>query len=219
MCKQDEFDSKWQLKAGFVAQREPEPKNAAKAQTQVPQSTKSKTAPDIQATESPPKRQRREESNSQLQHHDLEFPSQQPEPPKEPVRNEDKGSSVPTNNQTLARKSQPIERLIEAMAAEVKAASGEIKGETFCLTAMHPVRDEDDNPLLAHKALADPDAMCVHEAMKEPDRKELIKAMQKETFDQSNNKNFSMTHRSKVPEGATVLPTAWQMKRKRDIKT
>jgi hypothetical protein len=62
-CKQDKFDSKWQLKAGFVAQREPEPKNAAKAQ--VPQGSKSKTAPDNQATESPPKRQRRKADQSE----------------------------------------------------------------------------------------------------------------------------------------------------------
>jgi hypothetical protein len=222
-CKQDEFDLKWQLKARFVAQREPEPKNAAKAQVQVLQSAKSKTASDNQATESPPKQQRREadrsELNNQLQHHDLEIPSQQPEPPEEPFRNEDKGSSVPTNNQTLARKSQPIERLIEAVVAEVKAASGESEGEMFCLTATCPVRDKDDNPSLAHKALADPDAMHMHEAMKEPDRKEIIKAMQKEVSDQSNNKNFSTTCRSEVPEGATTLPTAWQMKWKPDIKT
>jgi hypothetical protein len=155
-----------------------------------------------------------------LQHHDLEIPSQQPEPsPKEPVRNEDKGSSVPTNDRTLARKSQLIEHLIEAMAAEVKDTSGEIKGEMFCLVAMCPVRDEDKNPLLAYKALVDPDAMCVHEAMKEPCRKEFIKAMQKEVSDQSDNKNFLTIHSSKVPEGATILPTAWQMKRKRGIKT
>jgi hypothetical protein len=59
----------------------------------------------------------------------------------------------------------------------------------------------------------------MHEAMKELDRKEFIKAMQKEVSDQSNNKNFSTIHRSKVPEGATILPTVSQMKRKRDIKT
>jgi hypothetical protein len=210
-CKQDEFDSKWQLKAGFVAQREPEPKS------------KTKTAPNNQATESPPKQQRREadrsELNNQLQHHVLEIPNQPPEPPEESVRNEDKGSSVPTNNRTTARKRQPIERLMEAMAAEMKDTSGEIEGEIFCLVAMYPVRDEDKNPLLAYKASADPDTMYVHEAMKEPDKKEFIKAMQKEVSDQSNNKNFSIIHRSEVPEGATILPTVWQMKRKRDIKT
>jgi hypothetical protein len=121
-----------------------------------------------------------------------------------------------TNSRTSARKRQPIERLTEAMAAEVKDASGEIKGEIFCLAAMCPVRDEDEN---ADKAAADPDTACMHEAMKEPDRKKFIKGMQKEVSDQSNNKNFSIIHRSKVPEGAAILPTAWQIKRKRDIKT
>jgi hypothetical protein len=222
-CKQDEFDSKWQLKAGFVALKEPEPKNAAKVQVPQGPKSKTKTAPNNQATESPPKRQRREadrsELNNQLQHHVLEIPNQPPEPPEEPVRNEDEGSSVPTNIRTSARKRQPIERLIEAVAAEVKDASGEIEGEIFCLLAMHPVRDEDENPSLACKASADPDTVHVHEEMKEPDRKEFIKAMQKEVSNQSNNKNFLIIHRSKVPEGAAILPTAWQMKRKRDIKT
>jgi hypothetical protein len=51
-CKQDKFDSKWQPKAGYVAQREPELKNAAKVQ--VPQGSESKTAPGNQATESSP---------------------------------------------------------------------------------------------------------------------------------------------------------------------
>jgi hypothetical protein len=102
------------------------------------------------------------------------------------------------------------------VAAEVKDASGEIEGEMVCLLATHP--DEDKNPLLACKASVDPDTMHVHEAMKEPNRKEFIKAMQKEVSSQSNDKNFSVIHCSKVPEGATILPIAWQMKRKRDIK-
>jgi hypothetical protein len=93
------------------------------------------------------------------------------------------------------------------MAAEVKDTSGEIEGEIFCLVAMCPIRDEDNDPLLACKASADPDAMCMHGAMKEPDRKEFIKAMQKEVSDQSDDKNFSIIHRSKVQEGATILPT------------
>jgi hypothetical protein len=56
-CKQDEFDSKWQLKAGFVAQREPELKNTAKVQVPQGAKSKTKTAPNDQAMESPSKRQ------------------------------------------------------------------------------------------------------------------------------------------------------------------
>jgi hypothetical protein len=178
-CKQDKFDSKWQLKAGFVAQREPEPKNTTKVQVPQGSKSKTKTAPNNQATESPPKQQRREadqsELNYQLQHHVLEIPNQPPEPPpEEPVRNEDKGSSVPTNNRTSARKRQPIERLTEAVAAEVKDASGEIEGEIFCPAAMHPVRDDDKNPLACSQ-----DMVRMHEAMmKEPEGKEFVKVME-----------------------------------------
>jgi hypothetical protein len=43
--------------------------------------------------------------------------------------------------------------------------------------------------------------------------------MQKEWNDQYNNGNFSIIHRTKVPKDKTILPTVWQMKRKRDIKT
>jgi hypothetical protein len=67
--------------------------------------------------------------------------------------------------------------------------------------------------------MADPDAMYMHEAMREPDKEEFLQAMQKEVTDQSNNGNFLITHRSRVPKGATVLPAVWQMKRKRYIRT
>jgi len=44
-------------------------------------------------------------------------------------------------------------------------------------------------------------------------------AIAKEVQDQMGNGNFTVTPRSAVPKGATVLPSVWQMKRKRDIKT
>ena len=108
------------------------------------------------------------------------------------------------------------------MAAELLPQSNdEIEGETFSLKGPFP---ESNNKaerfdILAHKASVDPDTMYLHQAMKEPDRKEFLKAMQKEWDDQYKNKNFSIIHRSQVPEGATILPVVWQMKRKRDIKT
>jgi hypothetical protein len=43
--------------------------------------------------------------------------------------------------------------------------------------------------------------------------------MQKEARDQSGNGKFSVIHRSKFPKGATVLPAAWQMKCKHNVKT
>ena len=72
--------------------------------------------------------------------------------------------------------------------------------------------------MLDYKASADSGTIYMHKAMKDPDRKTFIKEMVKYVADQSNNKNFLMIHRSKVPEGVTILPTVWKMKRKRDIK-
>ena len=61
--------------------------------------------------------------------------------------------------------------------------------------------------------------MYLHQAMKEHDKNEFIKAMKKEWDDQYNNGNFEIVLRTSVPEGAPILPAAWQMKHKRDIKT
>ncbi len=95
----------------------------------------------------------------------------------------------------------------------------DIEGEIFCLQAMYPIPETEEDPLMAYKASADPDTMYMHQAVKEPDRDQFIAAMQKEVRDQSENQNFSVIHKSKVPRGATTLPSVWQMKRKRDIKT
>jgi hypothetical protein len=226
-CKQDEFDSRWQLKAGFIAQREPVP-----AINPTTNEATRNIRPRPQEADKAHKRQRREtnidrqeELNNVLQHHELATPVN-PEPRTAPtVRTEDRGSSGTTRTtRTSGGRSQPIERLIEVMMAEVRQTSSDVEGEIFCLEAMYPITQEQEhsNPLLAYKASADPDTMYLHEAMKEPDRQQFVAAMDKEVKDQmgpDGNKNFSIIHRSSVPEGATILPTVWQMKRKRDIKT
>ena len=68
-------------------------------------------------------------------------------------------------------------------------------------------------------ASADPDTMRWHEAMKQPDREDFKRAAQEEWDGQYGNKNFSIIHKTEVPEGETVLPGVWAMRRKRDIKT
>ncbi len=106
------------------------------------------------------------------------------------------------------------------MTAEVKTLTAKgIEGEIFCLKAMFPVRTTDENPLTIYKATSDPDTMYLHQAMRQHNRKQFVAAMLKEVKDQSDNGNFSIVHKSTVPEGAKILPTVWQMKRKRDIKT
>jgi hypothetical protein len=97
----------------------------------------------------------------------------------------------------------------------------DIPGELFSLSAMFPnsATDHDEFPLLAHVARSDPDTMYMHEAMKQPDRKQFLQAMQKEVEDQTNNGNWSIVKRSQVPEGASILPAVWSMRRKRRLTT
>ncbi|KAI2502105.1 hypothetical protein MHU86_12335 [Fragilaria crotonensis] len=107
------------------------------------------------------------------------------------------------------------------MVAEVvDLTSGDIPGELFCIQAMFPDDQYDHmNPLLAHKAVSDPDTLYYHQAMKEPDRERFKEGMKKEIDDQFANGNFTVVHRSEVPPDQTVLPAVWQMKRKRDVRT
>jgi hypothetical protein len=61
--------------------------------------------------------------------------------------------------------------------------------------------------------------MYLHEAMKQPDKAQFKQAMKEEVESFDANNNWKLLHRSKVPQGATVLPAVWQMKRKRKIAT
>ena len=93
-------------------------------------------------------------------------------------------------------------------------------GEIFCMETMFPsTSSEDGDPLLAYKAVADPDVMYLHQAMRERDRDKFIEAMRKEVQDQKNNGNFVIVEKSQVPKDKTILKSVWQMRRKRDIKT
>ena len=124
--------------------------------------------------------------------------------------------------------SSTLPQLIEVQLAEMSTQNKSkhenyVEGEIFCY--LTKLTDDDDKsriinePLLAYKATADPDTMYLHEAMKQKDWKEFRKAMQKEVDDRMKDKNFSITHKNKIPKNALVLPAVWALKRKRDIKT
>ena len=93
--------------------------------------------------------------------------------------------------------------------------------EVYAMPTMFGVDNalEDENYIQAFKASSDPDTMYHHQAMQEPDRDRFREAMTKEWDGQANNKNFTLMRRSDVPEGATILPAVWQMRRKRDVST
>jgi hypothetical protein len=55
--------------------------------------------------------------------------------------------------------------------------------------------------------------------MKQPDKAEFLVAMDKEMQGQMDNGNFKVVHQSEVPQGASILPAVWAMRRKRRIST
>ena len=119
------------------------------------------------------------------------------------------------------RRTSPVKRLIQAMMAPVAfiAGSEAIPGEIFCLQAMFP---EDtslqmEDPIKAFAATSNPDVLYFHEAMKAPDKAEFLNAMNDEVEAHLKSGVYSPILRSKVPEGATILPAVWSMKRKRRV--
>lgn len=225
---QEKFTSSWQLKAGFISQRE---KAVPKRKTEEAAFRKER--------EPPNKRRRTTRSEGVSQSEGAQQSIEQPivERISDPQQNQqlnpdeatDQTGNLPseggtedqTNRTTTTRSGRQTKkpnRLIEAMIAELENQT--IPGELLCYEAMYP-HDEDPmlkDPLLAFKAVADPDTMYMHQAMKQPDKGEFVKAMLKEIQDQQGV-IWTITHKDDVPEEATILPAVWQMKRKRDIKT
>jgi hypothetical protein len=123
---------------------------------------------------------------------------------------------LPTTNRTGTVQHQHQGNNDRDNEAELSQATVEdIEGELFSFQASFPTYAgfPEEDPIFAYKATSDPDTMYHHQVMKQPDAEEFRKAMKKEWNDQLQNGNFTM-HRSRVPEGATILPAVWQMRRK-----
>jgi hypothetical protein len=73
--------------------------------------------------------------------------------------------------------------------------------------------------MLGYKASTDPDTMYYHQAMREPDRDKFLAAIDKECEAHYKEGNYKLIKRSNMPEGATLLSSVWQMKRKRKPST
>lgn len=220
--------SKWQNKAGFVGQREPlrPTGNNVGAKVGAPKGGTAASTPTTAR-----KRKRRELTSKS----GAGTPeSREREPAAETIGGD--GSPIPQDDDDdvtvkdkdyrvqvtrSGRKTKPPLKLLDAMVAEVEhLTSGDVKGEIFCLQSMFP--DDQyahDDPLLAYKAVSDPDTLYYHQAMREPDKNEFLEGMKKEIDDQFANGNFTVVHKSKVPKGQIVLPAVWQMRRKRDVRT
>jgi hypothetical protein len=130
-------------------------------------------------------------------------------PPADTPTSPNTSISVPTTSSTRSgRLIRPVTRLIEVMDATLTAGDE----NDFDTNAEHPL-------LFAFSASADPDTMYLHEAMRQPGRLQFIEAMRKEVSDHTKNKNWSIVHRSNIPNNMQVLPAVWSMKRKRRIAT
>jgi len=215
--------SSWQLRAGFVtSQKEP--------------TTKSTTSPSSQTTSmAGSSRKRKRHTPNERARAGEPVPSSQKEPAAANVG--DDGPPIPidateTGDRTMGdanriqksrfgRTIKPPQKYLAAMCTEISDATrNDVEGEIFCYVAMFP--DDDRwayrNPLMAYKAVSDPDTLYYHQAMKEEDRAMFKESMTKEVTDQFNNGNFTIIPKSEVPKGQTILPAVWQMKRKRDAK-
>ena len=139
---------------------------------------------------------------------------------------------VPLKRSSRVRK--PTQRLITAMIAEMNTPSEgvlphnitlppeeHVSGELLAMQSLFPDYNlhQDDDPLFAMKAASDPDTVYYHEAMRTPDRAHFIQAMENEMNANLNSKNLELVHKSTIPQDATVLPSVWQLRRKRHLST
>jgi hypothetical protein len=78
----------------------------------------------------------------------------------------------------------------------------------------YTIQGEMENPM-AFVASSNPDIMYLDEAMKQPDKLQFQQAMIEEVKSQTDNENWEVISREKVPMGTKVLPAVWAMRRKR----
>ena len=214
--------SNWQVKAGFVIQKGLQKKNEGKTTGSTPNRG------------APTKKRRRVEASNERgttrDQNEQTIPQAaadvgdggQPTPPPESETQREAQPERPERVTRSGRKAKPAPRLIEAMATEIAHATRmDVEGEIFCYATVFADDDkyDHDDPLLIYKAVSDPDTMYFHQAMKENDSEEFRASMTKEIQDQFENGNFTVVPRTEVPEGQTILPAVWQMRRKRNAKT
>ena len=227
--KEEKWSSKWQALAGFVHNKGPDEKvtdnyvfklNNETSETQVNHPKKRKAEvihEELQVSEGDEVVTESEGESSRLMRNlrakrrEQEKAREQQLHVKPDLINQDN-----TNEPVKTPDNAPAQRELITQETRRCTRNG-IEGETFSISAMFPEIETEKNPLVVMKATSDPDTMCVHEAMKEPDKEHFKKAMKKEWSDQLSNGNFVVRHKADIPNGATILPAVWQMKRKRDI--
>ena len=236
--------SEWMAKCHFEQDSKQTTNKRKSSETTVEKEQGSTVRQDHMVTESKRKRVRNEQSSTEQS----SDPPQGSAKPKERIKQR-RTSSIPrsqelpnvalpeqtgqepvipltteVSKETSQRQVQEGQKhLIEVMMSEINQQETHrdvphVPYETLRVPTLHI---EDEHPMYAFKAKhkSDPDTMYFHEALKQPDKKEFIKAMDKELTDQMKHGNFTIVRRDTVPEGATLLPTVWALRRKRKQDT
>jgi hypothetical protein len=143
-------------------------------------------------------------------------PNQQPQSIPDTVNETAEGATV----RRSTRQRKVPQRLIEIFAAEVTDTNQHYVAYEV-LAQPDDIEPEIDyqHPAVAFAASNNPDIMYWHEAMRQSDRKQFIQAAKEEIDGQTRNGNWRIIPKDKVPEGATILPAVWAMRRKRRIST
>ena len=206
--KQERYESSWQWKAGFVSQ-----------------TAKRKNDEMINADEKGSRRTKchnekaKSPSDNNHTHNERTAEANRERDERTKRRNELREQFIMGNSEGVSVRADS-EGARAPIVNDAIVEEDEQFNEIFSFEALFPdEKPEVMDPLLAYKAVADPDVMYLHQAMKEHDKQSFIEAMRKEIRDQSQNGNFTIMNRDELPTGKRVLKTVWQMRRKRDIKS
>ena len=244
--KQDQFDCKWLVKANLF-QTKKETKAKTTPTSDAPAGTAKRRMSDSEGASKLSKQRAKKKfktpeivdtedqtiadigNQAQLQQRDQRCSQTPNNKVQSPDKNEQGGkiatgraSDISERNESQTKVAEPVQQVVEAALAEhEKTNLGDVAGEIFVLQSLFPAYagEHEMDPLYVFKAAADPDTMYMHEAQREKDWLKFKEAMQKEWDDQMSNGNFELIKRSDLPKSVNVLPSVWQMKRKRDIRT
>ena len=224
--KQEKYESRWQVKAGFVsvAVSKKDTLNAHESNDSTA-SKKRQTPIDDERVESDRRKaQKTERAERVIRRNRFKDSNQNLNKMNVTGDKVSNSEGVKSLDPEGADKSNAAhEKLDAATIPQIEVSAVPISddiGEIFCMETLYPdMMPNVQTDAVAFKAVADPDVMYMHQAMRQHDKSEFIKAMSKEVKDQTENGNFSIVDRKSVPKDKTILKAVWQMRRKRDIKT
>lgn len=232
--KQQEWKILWQKRAGLEVKdrlgkqkRLPnESRDTKRARTDPVPPLEGGHVPDRDVPDRDPDREQNDQpvSSDDQKQQVAEGQGQEPEDVSEPRNLLGLPRPVPPETPVQDTESPTHEVAADAMMTELNNSSRhQCDYEVFALQSMFPDYETDDvdqdNPLYVYKATADPDSMYLHEAKKEPDWKKFRSALMKEWISQRDNGNYEIVERKDLPEDTPILPSVWQMKRKRSKLT